>query len=74
MTYVVSDVTMFVLNNLPHQFICAASATVSLIMAVDFLNTTRKQIDVDKLRSTFSENDIDNKEEPEYSGDEEKND
>ena len=53
-TYVISDITMFVLNNLPHQFICAAGATVSLIMAIDFLNTARKQIDVDKLRSTFS--------------------
>lgn len=53
-TYVISDITMFVLNNLPHQFICAAGAIVSLIMAIDFLNTARKQIDVDKLRSTFS--------------------
>lgn len=53
-TYVISDITMFVLNNLPHQFICVAGTVVALIMAIDFLNTARKQIDVDKLRSTFS--------------------
>ncbi|MGN0698188.1 MAG: putative ABC transporter permease [Ruminiclostridium sp.] len=53
-TYVISDITMFVLNNLPHQFICVAGTVVTLIMAIDFLNTARKQIDVDKLRSTFS--------------------
>ena len=73
--------------------------TVKAIV-VDGFTATRKQIDVDKLRSTFSisnlsahiirfdtiasrmprlrarndEKDIDNKEEPEYSGDEEKND
>ena len=53
-TYVVSDITLYVLNNLPYQFICIAGTVISLVMAIDFLGTARKQIDVDKLRSTFS--------------------
>lgn len=53
-TYVISDITMFVLSHLPHQFICAAGTIVILIMAIDFLCTAKRQIDVDKLRSTFS--------------------
>ncbi len=53
-TYVVSDITLYVLNNLPYRFICIAGTVISLVMAIDFLGTARKQIDVDKLRSTFS--------------------
>lgn len=53
-TYVVSDITLYMLNNLPYRLICIAGTVISLVMAIDFLGTARKQIDVDKLRSTFS--------------------
>jgi len=53
-TYVVSDVTIIILTNLPHQFICVSAVVVSILMTIDFLITVRKQIDTDKLRRTFS--------------------
>lgn len=53
-TYVVSDVTIIILTNLPHQFICVSAVVVSILMTIDFLNTVRKQIDINKLRHTFS--------------------
>ena len=54
MAYVVSHVTFFAIEHLPHQFICVTAIVIPLIMTVDFFIAAKKQIDMERITKTFS--------------------
>lgn len=59
-TYIISGLTLFVLERLPHPFICTSAAVVSLIMTFDFCYTARKQMKEKKEETQFGGFDSEN--------------